>query len=362
MEPYERIVSAVRHSRPDRVAIDYSATPEFNTILKSHLGIDDDEALLRRLGVDIRRVAGRFVGPKDMTGAAGVSATGKDFLGIVWKPVKNEFGAYNEIDFYPLAHATTVKEIEEYPWPSVDWFDFSHIKEEIAQINRERRYAILFFAGGAFETPWYMRGMERFLLDLVESPDIAEAISRHASDFYRDRALRAIEASEGQIDIIGSGGDIGTQRGMMLSPDLWREHVKPYSRDLIKTFKDMGLITFYHSCGGLFPVVEDFIEMRLDILNPIQPKAADMEPEKLQASFGDRLAFHGGIDEQELLPGGSPEDVREEVERVISILGDDGGYIVCPAHAIQPDTPPENVMAIYDTAQAYTYEHEENGE
>jgi len=358
MQPYERILSAVRHSRPDRVAIDYGATPEFHACLKSHLGIEEDELLLRRLGVDIRRVTGRYVGPTDMTGAGGVSATGKDFLGVVWKPVKNEFGTYNEIAFHPLAHATTVKEIEDYPWPSVDWFDFSHIKEEISQINREQRYAILFLAGGAFETPWYMRGMERFLMDLVECPDIAEAISRHAADFFRDRALRAIEAGDGGIDVVMSGGDIGTQRGMMLAPDLWRKHVKPYSRDLIKTFRDMGRMTFYHSCGSILPVIEDFIEMGLDVLSPIQPKATDMEPEKLQASFGDRLTFHGGIDEQGLLPNGSADDVRKEVARVIGILGDDGGYIVCPAHAIQPDTPPENVMAIYDTAQQYTYTRE----
>ena len=189
-------------------------------------------------------------------------------------------------------------------------------------------------------------------MDLVECPDIAEAICQHVKDFYKKRALRAIEQSDGQIDIIGSGGDIGTQRGMMLSPNLWRRHIKPYSTDLIRSFKDMGLATFYHSCGSIVPVIEDFIEMGLDILDPIQPKAAGMDPENLKSRFGDRLVLHGGVDEQELLPHATGEEVRREVERLISILGDDGGYIVCPAHAVQPDTPAENIVALYETANA----------
>lgn len=353
MEPCERILAAIRHQRTDRPPMDYVATPEFNAKLKRHLGVEEDEELRRRLNVDIRRVEGRFVGPEDMTGAAGVSALGRDFLGIVWKPVQNEFATYNEIAFHPLGDATTVQEIEAYSWPSVDWFDFAHLKEEIARINAEHRYAILLFAGGAFETPWYMRGLPRFLMDLVECPEIAEAICRRVVDFYKSRTLRAIEEADGQIDIILSGGDIGTQRGMMLDPDLWREHIKPYSEQLIGTFKDLGLTTYYHSCGSIVPVIEDFIEMGLDILDPIQPGAAGMEAEALKCQFGQRLAFHGGIDEQRLLPRGSPAEVRQEVRRLLDLFADDGGYIVCPAHAVQPDTPVENIVALYEEASTW---------
>ena len=349
MTPYERIMAAVRHERGDRLPLDYAATPEAHARLKAYLGIDDDEAVLRRVGCDIRQVAGRFVGPDDMIGAPGALAEGKDFLGVVWKPVANEFATYHEIAHHPLAGATTVKEIEDYAWPSVDWFDYSHLGDEIDRLNRDERYCILFFVGGAFETPWYMRGMERFLMDLVEYPDIAEAISRRATEFYKQRAFRAIEQAGGRIDMVYSGGDIGTQRGMMLAPDLWRKHVKPYSTQLIRTFKDMGIITMYHSCGGIVPVIDDLIEMGLDVLDPVQPLAKGMDPVSLKSRFGDRLTFHGGIDEQYLLPRGTPEDVRKETLRLMEALGGDGAYIVCPAHAVQPDTSPENVMAIYDT-------------
>ena len=353
IEPYERVFAAMNHHTLDRPPINYIATPEVNVTLKKSLGIDDDEKLKQFLGADMRYVAPRYVGSGDTTGAAGVNAAGKDFLGVVWKPVKNKFGTYNEIAFHPLGNVTTVEEVENYNWPSVDWFDYSHLKEEIALLNADRRYAIIYFAGGAFETPWYMRGMERFLMDLIECPEIAEAISRRAMEFYKERAMRVIEATDGQIDIIGSGGDLGTQRGMMLSPDMWRQHIKPYSEQLIRSFKDMGLKTFYHSCGSIVPVIEDFIEMGLDILDPIQPKAAGMEPEFLKNSFGTRLTFHGGVDEQELLPQGTAAEVRSEVERLMEILGKDGGYIVCAAHAIQPDTPVENILAMYEAVKQY---------
>ena len=320
-----------------------------NARLKAHLGIEDDETLLRRLGCDIRRVSGRFVGPKDMVGRARRDRRGK---GLPWRRLEaraERVGTYNEIAHHPLADVTTVKQVEQYAWPSVDWFDFSGLADEIDRVNRDERYCIMFFAGGSFETPWYMRGMERFLMDLVECPDIAEAISCSCDRVLQETGLRAIEESKGAIDLIGSGGDIGTQRGMMLAPDLWRKHIKPYSTQLIRTFKDMGLMTFYHSCGSIVPVIDDLIEMGLDILDPIQPAAKAWTPRALKTRFGNRLAFHGGIDEQDLLPNARPDQVRTEVLRLMSILGSDGGYIVCPAHAIQPDTPPENIMAIYDT-------------
>ena len=142
---------------------------------------------------------------------------------------------------------------------------------------------------------------------------------------------------------------------MLLSPELWRKHIKPYSEQLIRPFKDMGLKTFYHSCGSIVPVIEDFIEMGLDILDPIQPKAEGMNPEALKSRFGDRLAFHGGVDEQELLPRGTADEVRNEVHRLIDILGQQGGYIICAAHAIQPDTPMENILAMYEAAKEHCY-------
>ncbi|MCD4668953.1 MAG: hypothetical protein K8S14_00760, partial [Actinomycetia bacterium] len=138
--------------------------------------------------------------------------------------------------------------------------------EEIKRINDKERRAVIFFAGNVFDISWYMRGLEQFLIDLFEFPEIAEAICRKVVEFYKERTMRAIEASDGQIDIFLSGGDIGTQRGMMLSPQLWRKYTKQWSAELIKPFKEIGLKTFYHSCGSVVPVIDDLIEIGVAFL------------------------------------------------------------------------------------------------
>ena len=355
MDAYTRVKQALTHGNLDRPPTDFAATPETQEKLLTFLKLDNLKQLLDYLQIDIRWVYPRYVGPEELSGAAGVNADGKDFLGIVWRPVKNKYGTYNEIAFSPLSDAKTVSDIENYRWPSIDWFDFSHLKEEIDKINEKERHIIAFFAGGAFETPWYMRGMEQFLMDLILQPEIAETISRKASEFYKARALKALEQTDGKIDMIGSGGDIGTQKGMMLSPEVWRKHVKQYSKELIKTFKDLGYITFYHSCGSLVPVIRDFVDMGLDILDPIQISAKGMEPAFLKKEFGKELTFHGGVDEQHVLPFYKPDKLEKEVLRLIETLGKGGGYIPCAAHAIQPDTPVENILTMYNTILNYHY-------
>jgi len=355
MDAYTRIVKTIRHEKVDRPPTDFVVTPEILKLLLKHFGVETGSDIQNRLEIDMRWVYPRFTGPAELSGAAGVGVEGKDFLGIIWKPVQNEFATYNEIAFSPLAEVESVKEVEEYNWPSVDWFDFSHLKEEIKRINDKERHFIGFFAGGAFETPWYMRGMENYLTDLLIQPEIAEAISRKAQEFYKARALKALEQSDGLIDMIGSGGDIGTQRGMMISPEVWRKYIKPNTKELIRSFKDMGYYTFYHSCGSITPVIEDFIEMGLDILDPVQISADGMEPEYLKSEFGDRLTFHGGVDEQTMLPVLPPSELEKEIVRLIDTLGRGGGYVPCAAHAIQPDTSIENIITMYETIRSYRY-------
>jgi len=229
------------------------------------------------------------------------------------------------------------------------------VQKHLDIANRKEPRACMHFSGGTFETPWYMRGMEPFMMDLHINPDIVDAICSRVETYYRERSMRALEAGGGRFDMVGSGGDLGSQRGMMLNPDLWRERIKPYSGRLISTFKDMGLMTFYHSCGSLVPVIDDLIDVGLDFLDPIQVTAAGMRPEELFPAFGDRLSFHGAIDEVELLPHATAQEVYDETMRIIDILGANGGYIVSPSHQVQGDTPPENVVAIFQAARDYRY-------
>jgi uroporphyrinogen decarboxylase len=160
-------------------------------------------------------------------------------------------------------------------------------------------------------------------------------------------------------DIIWAGDDFGTQRGMMISPDMWREVFKPRIKWMFEEFRKVNpdIKIAWHSCGSIIPIIEDFAEIGLDILNPIQPLAEGMEPEFLKDNYGDRLSFFGGIDIQHLLPNGSPQEIKDEVKRRMAILGKNGGYMVAPAHNVQNDTPVENIEAFFEALEEYKEEN-----
>lgn len=342
----ERVRNAILRKPVDRLPSSLRCTPEALDKLLDATESADKQALYDKLEIDFRWIGLPFIGPENRS-LSPLGGEGYDFWGCCNKAVSNEYNTYYEIVYHPLGEMDSVEEIEDYDWPDLDWWDYSAIPDIIRKEKQRDDTAIMFFAGGAFESPWYMRGLEQFLIDIYDRPEISEAISRKVADFYYERAMRVIEASGGEIDIIGSGGDIGGQNTMMLSPEKWRKHIKPYSAKLITPFKKMGFDTFYHSDGSIVPVIDDFIGMGLDILDPIQVGAAGMTPEELFPAFGDRLSFHGAIDEVELLPHATVDEVYDETMRVMGILGENYGYIVSPTHQVQGDTDPENILAIY---------------
>jgi uroporphyrinogen decarboxylase len=354
MNSRERVLAAAERRKTDRPPTSLRCTPEAWHTLCDYLHVETNDDALDALDVDLRWVPLPFIGPKERS-AIPLGSEGTDFWGCHIRKAQNEFNTYFEFYDFPLAGAKTVDDVHSYDWPSLDWWDYSTIPAAIEKINRNGRRAIMFFAGGAFETPWYMRGLEAFFVDLYERPEIAAAICEHVEEYYRQRALRVIEAAGGCVDVIGSGGDIGGERGMLLSPRIWRERIKPYSGRLITTFKQLGLKTFYHSCGSIVPVINDFIELGLDILEPIQVSAAGMSPEEVSAGFADRLSFNGAIDVVRLLPHATAEEVYRETTRTIDILGRNGGYIVSPSHQVQGDTPAENIVAVFDAARNYRW-------
>jgi uroporphyrinogen decarboxylase len=354
MNSRERVLAASRRQRPDRPPTGLRYTPEALEKLQAYLGVETEEDVLDELDIDLRWIYMPFIGPAEKS-ASPLGSEGTDFWGCRTRKVENEFNTYFDFDFHPLAEANTVEDIAKHDWPSLDWWDYSTIPGLVAKANRTEPRACMFFAGGAFETPWYIRGMERFMMDLYENPEIVDAICSRVEAYYRARALRVLDVADGGIDMVGSGGDIGTQRGMMVNPSVWRERIKPYTGRLISTFRQMGLMTFYHSCGSIVPVIDDLIDCGLQFLDPIQVGAEGMSPEELSPRFADRLCFHGAIDEVGLLPHATPDEVYRETQRMIDLLGRNGGYIVAPSHQVQGDTPPENVVAIFKAAHDYRW-------
>lgn len=353
MNSYERVQAVLNGDVPDRTPTRLRTTPETQKALEQYLGLHGD-VLLDRLGVDLKRVSFIYSGPTDFNGE-GLNSLGKDIFGVERQSVQNEFCTYYEVSFSPLANAMTVSDIENYSWPSPDWFDYNALSSQIDSLICNGKRAVMLFAG-ELETVWLMRGLERFMMDLIEHPEIVKAIVWHITKFFSSRLRRALKTVGDKIDIIGFSGDVGTQRGLMFSPEMWRCFFKPQLTELMTVCHNAGIHTFYHSCGSIVPIIPDLIEAGVDILDPIQTRAEGMHPEILKEKFGNDLIFHGGVDEQELLSRGTAEEVATEVRHLISTLGHGGGYILSSSHTIQSDTPPENIVAMFDAAKEFLYE------
>jgi uroporphyrinogen decarboxylase len=352
MTSLERIKAASERKKTDRPCSSLRCTPESWESLRTYFSVSTNLEVMDILDIDLRWIGASFTGPKEKS-AVPLGSEGYDFWGCRTRAVKNEFNTYYEFDYHPLNSAETVEDVHAHDWPSLEWWDYSSIRDQAEAHDSADKRAHMYFAGGVFETPWYMRGMEAFFMDMYINPDIVEAICTHVGEYYEARAWRAIEAAGDCIHMIGSGGDLGSQRGLMIAPDMWREHIKPHSARLISPFREKGFMTFYHSCGSLVPVIDDLIEVGLQFLDPIQITAEGMQPEPLAEQFGDRLSFHGAVDEVELLPHATPAEVYQETIRLIDVLGRRNGFIVSPSHQVQGDTTSENVEAIFKAVKDY---------
>lgn len=342
MTSRERVRAAIELRESDRVPYDFRARPEVIRKLSEHFGVEDREDLLRKLGVDLRDVQPIPV-QKDQPG--GEPGTTKDMFGVEWKMVEYPTGRYREVARSPLADATNVEEIEDHPWPGLDAFDFSNIK---ADCEKYAEFAVTCGAmTGVFEGGWYLRGYNQILLDMAMCPDIAHCIFEKYASFHHDYLERILKEADGRIDIVCSSDDLGTQLGLLISPEMFNEYFAARYERTARMIKSYGAKVFMHSCGAIRKLIPRLIDVGVDILNPIQTQAAGMVPEELKAEFGDRLCFQGAIDIQQTLPYGTVDDVKQEVAHRIATLGKGGGYILGPTHLIQSDTPLENILAMY---------------
>ncbi len=198
-----------------------------------------------------------------------------------------------------------------------------------------------------------MRGVEQFLTDLALEPALAEAIISHIVDYYLEYNRRVFAAAAGKIDIFMMGDDFGTQHGPMVSVDMWRRYFRKGFRQYCDLAHAYGMKVMHHTCGSVRPLIPDFIDCGLDILQSLQPRAHDMDLATLKREFGRDLCFHGSIDIQETMPRGRPEDVRAEVETRMAAGKPGGGFIICTAHNLLPDVPVENILALYDACRAF---------
>lgn len=343
MTPRERVLCSLAHQEPDRVPRDFWAEPPAWDRLLAHLGLTDRTQLLDSLDVDLRHLEASPP-PDRLVEGAGASGIHQNFWGerFVYRPTP--WGLMREDVRGALADASTLSDLEAFPWPNPDSIDRSQLR---AQCLQQNGHALLYGFADVFQRPALVRGWEAFFVDLKERPGWARFLCRKFTDFYLEDYTRAAELTGGRIDLFLLISDLGSQRGPLLSQAMFREFAAPYLREMIVRIHSLGARVLFHSCGAIAPFIPDLIGLGVDVLDPIQPAGPDMQPERLKAAFGDRLSFHGGIDMQQLLPRGSPTQVAAEVRRYCQTLGNGGGYILGPAHLFQPDVPPENILALY---------------
>lgn len=339
-------MAAVNHEQTDRPPMDFIAEPVVVERITSYMGAADYEGVLTRLDIDIRHINHNEFRPapvRDETGAF------TDIWGVRRRPVTNQFGSYDEVDFRPLAQIASMDQVDKYPWPSPDIFDFSDLEERCKAYQAE--YAIVLGSPGIMDlinSTSFARGMEQVLMDIALEDPVGLALMEKRQEFFLEVAERALKTANGLIDVLWIGDDYGTQIGPLMSPDTWKKLFGPK----LKAFIDLGhkysAKVMLHSCGSNRKLLPFWIDMGLDIYQAVQVEAEGMDAAGLFKDFGKSITFHGMIGLQSVLAHGTPDDVRKEVRETIRLSGG-SGYIVSPTHFLEIDVSMENARAIYDT-------------
>lgn len=343
MTPRERWHAAITRNKPDRVPMDYWGTEEATNKLLSYMNCTFDE-MLAKLHIDMPvTVAGRYIGP--------LPKAGEDIWGLKYVQVDYASGVYSESINSPLAGYNSAEEIDKnYNWPNPDHWSYDHIPAQIAGCeDRPIR------GGGSEPFLLYkkLRGEIQAFVDLVENPEIVDyCLDKLFNLAYQD-TLRIFESIPGKVLITYVAEDLGAQEALMYSPEHIRRYLLPRMKKMMELTKQNGSYVFHHTDGAAREILPDLIETGIEVLNPVQWRCKGMEREGLKRDFGDKIAFHGGVDNQYTIPFGSIDEVRNEVADNIRILGEGGGYILAPCHNIQSVGPPENVAALYQAGYEF---------
>ncbi len=346
----ERVRLALQHRTTDRVpigmvcaGINPPARRALSEWLSRERGLSVDEYLLP--AVDIVEVSPPYIGPP--------LPADVDIWGVRRRAVSYGDGSYDEISHFPLAGEWTAARLGAYPWPDPAWYDYGSLPALIRSARASSDRCVMVTNGNIFETSWYMRGFEQMLMDVMTDEELVHGIMDRVTSFYVGFFSRVLEAAPGEIDLVFTAVDFCDQRGLLLPFDRWERLLKPHHRRLNDAVHERGAKVIYHTDGSIMDAVAGLVDMGIDVLQALQFSADNMDPDRLKSGYGTRLCFEGGVSVQTTLPFGTAEDVRREVRERITVLGKNGGYILGPSHWIQAGTPPENIVAMFDTALSW---------
>jgi len=372
LTPRERLKIALDHKEPDRVPIDFGGLQSgihINAykILVSYLGmklrarildinqqiVEIDEDILKRFKVDNRYIYFNEHNPDGIkVEKKGEEEFYRDIRGIVWRKPKD--GYYFDLYYSPLRNAK-LEDLEKYRWCRIyDSARFNGISEKVKFLYNNTDYALVANFQGILEGSWELRGIEKFFMDVAVNKKFVETLI--------DKVLETKKKIYGKfLDIVGSflslvkiSDDLGTQTGLLFSPDFYRRIVKPRHRELVRFIKSKTEAKIaIHTDGAIMPILDDLIEAGFEVINPVQISTYGMSSKKLKEDFGNKISFWGAIDTQKILSFGTPGEVEEEVKKMIENLAPKGGYILASCHNIQAEVRPENICAMFEAAIKY---------
>lgn len=367
----ERVLRAINRQKVDRPPVDLggmfvtSIIAEGYTRLKKYLGISSeiriqnrrsrlpfiDEEVLLRFNIDTRGV---YCGaPKNRPAKEYSDGSYRDEWDILRK--KAEGGHYINVDGpFQLMNNPAPRDVTDYGWVDPNdpgWYD--GVREQAEHLHKTTDYAvILSLPVGVVHTAQFMRGYDHWLMDLILRPDFMHALMDTIVEIQCEIIKNLLKTSGEFIDCVLYGDDVAVKNGSLVSLPMYREFILPRHRKIFQTVKkNSAAKIIYHSCGSVVSLMEEIIGAGVDVLNPVQVNADSMDTARLKNEFGGRISFWGGIDTSHVLPFGTPEDVRKEVQRRIQDLNSSGGYVVAAVHNIQPDVPPENICAMFDAVR-----------
>jgi uroporphyrinogen decarboxylase len=337
----ERVLAAVNHELPDRVPVHVMGFDAIGPFC-DRFGLDGVDDLRQALGLDVVWITPSYVGPE--------IAEGLSYWGT--HNIADNAGYSQSRQHNPLATATTPAEVESFPWPSPNDFDYQSLRKN-AEIIGERAAGLNLGWEPVFCRVLDLFGMEAGMMAMRTNPSLIEAAVCHIEEYIMEKTVRSLDVVADRIDFYWYGDDFGTQRGMMIRPEDWRRFFAPTYRRLIDQARGYGLKNWFHACGAFPQVMPDLVDMGIDVWETSQVHLAGNNPEKLKREYGEQITFCGGINTQWTLPFGTTEDVRREVRERIAVLGKGGGYICGPDHTVRPEVPVDNVVAMLDEAKSF---------
>jgi uroporphyrinogen decarboxylase len=368
MNHRERVIAALSHKQPDRVPIDLGSTRNSSIVvegyerLKSHFGIhennvltsmtmrcvDVNEQILQALDIDTRGVF-PAAPPSIITG----DRSYKDEWGV--ERVNPPGSIYYDLLTSPLSGPISINDIRNYPFPEPqNPIRIKGLKERVKYIHEMNCASVLNMPGAFVHISQYLRGFEDWFADIASDKKLLEFLFDAILDINLSISRMILQEVGNDVDVLMASDDLGLQDSLMISPQAYRELIKPRHRKYIQLMHEMSPAkVLFHTCGSVIDIMDDLIEIGVDAIHPVQVTAAGMEPHKLKKKYGDRLAFWGGIDTQHVLPLGSINEVKAEVEKRIEEMGENGGYILGAVHNIQPDVPLDSILTMYKHTQDY---------